>query len=50
MMEMKVLIASIVKNFILLPVEEKELGLCAELILRSDEGVHIKLKPRTKNY
>ncbi|XP_045459714.1 cytochrome P450 4d2-like [Melitaea cinxia] len=50
MMEMKVIIASIVKNFVLLPVEVKELGLCAELILRSDEGVHIKLKPRTKNY
>ncbi|CAH2091806.1 unnamed protein product [Euphydryas editha] len=48
MMEMKVTIASIIKNFVLLPADMTELVLCADLILRSDEGVHIKLKPRIK--
>ncbi|XP_026491028.2 cytochrome P450 4d2-like [Vanessa tameamea] len=50
MMEMKVTIASIIKHFILLPENMQDIGLCAELILRSDTGVKLKLKPRDKMY
>ncbi|XP_023951634.2 cytochrome P450 4d2 [Bicyclus anynana] len=50
MMELKVTVAGVIKNFIVLPAETEEPKLCAELILRSDIGVNIKLKPRNKNY
>ncbi|XP_034825460.1 cytochrome P450 4d2-like [Maniola hyperantus] len=50
MMELKVTVASVVKNFTVLPVDTKEPGLCAELILRSEDGINVKLKPRNKNY
>lgn len=51
MMELKVIVASVIKNFIVLPAESgaAEPPLCAELILRSEIGVNIKLKPRNKN-
>ncbi|XP_045763947.1 cytochrome P450 4d2-like [Maniola jurtina] len=50
MMELKVTVASVIKSFIVLPADSKEPGLCAELILRSDSGINVKLKPRNKNY
>ncbi|XP_050362897.1 cytochrome P450 4d2-like isoform X1 [Nymphalis io] len=50
MMEMKVTIAGIIKHFILLPEYKQDIGLCAELILRSDTGVKLKLKPRDKKH
>ncbi|XP_047545500.1 cytochrome P450 4C1-like [Vanessa atalanta] len=50
MMEMKVTIASIIKNFVVLPEDVQDIGLCAELILRSDTGVKLKLRPRDKKY
>ncbi|XP_039745799.1 cytochrome P450 4d2-like isoform X2 [Pararge aegeria] len=48
MMELKITVASVIKNFTVLPVDVEEPGLCAELILRSEVGVNIKLKPRNK--
>lgn len=45
MMELKVVISEIVKNFVLLP-SEIEPVLCADLTLRSETGVYVKLVPR----
>ncbi|XP_050678955.1 cytochrome P450 4C1-like isoform X1 [Leptidea sinapis] len=45
MMELKVILSGIVKKFKVLPVD-MEPQLCAELILRSENGVKIKLLPR----
>ncbi|CAB3256719.1 unnamed protein product [Arctia plantaginis] len=45
MMELKVTISEIVKNFVILP-SEIEPVLCADLILRSKTGVHVKLVQR----
>lgn len=45
MMEMKVAISEVVKNFIVLP-SDNEPELCADLILRSKNGVHVRFKPR----
>ncbi|CAH0717323.1 unnamed protein product, partial [Brenthis ino] len=51
MMEMKVTIASIIKNFVVLPSKfEEEPLLCAELILRPRDEVTLRLKPREKKY
>lgn len=50
MMEMKVTIASIIKNFVVLPNKAEEPLLCAELILRPREEVTLRLKPRAKKY
>ncbi|CAK1551660.1 unnamed protein product [Leptosia nina] len=44
-MEMKVTLAAIVKNFKLLPVE-MDPGLCSDLVLRAENGVKIRLAPR----
>ncbi|CAK1578178.1 unnamed protein product [Parnassius mnemosyne] len=45
MIEMKVTLSGIIKHFELLP-SNKETELTADLILRTQDGVHIKLKPR----
>ncbi|XP_026313858.1 cytochrome P450 4C1-like isoform X2 [Hyposmocoma kahamanoa] len=45
MMEMKVTLATILQKFVVLP-SDKEPELCADLILRSKDGVQIKLTPR----
>ncbi|XP_045492135.1 cytochrome P450 4d2-like [Colias croceus] len=45
MMELKITLAGIIKNFKVLPVD-MEPQLCSDLILRSENGVQIKLRPR----
>ncbi|XP_072942062.1 cytochrome P450 4d2-like [Epargyreus clarus] len=45
LMEMKTTLAGVIKHFKLLPVN-KELELCADLILRSENGVHVKFEAR----
>lgn len=45
---MKVMLANIVKNFEILPVDEEEPGLCAEILLRPEKELTLKLKPRAK--
>ncbi|XP_026746027.1 cytochrome P450 4d2-like isoform X1 [Trichoplusia ni] len=45
MMELKITISEIVKNFIILPSDQAP-ELSADLILRSQNGVHVKLRPR----
>ncbi|XP_045519152.1 cytochrome P450 4d2-like [Pieris brassicae] len=47
MMEMKVVIAAVIKSFKILPTDV-EPALCSDLILRSKNGVKIKLIPRIK--
>ncbi|KAJ0179224.1 hypothetical protein K1T71_004936 [Dendrolimus kikuchii] len=47
LMEMKVTIAAVIKNFEILPVDIEPL-LSIELILRSSNGVHVKLQPRNQ--
>lgn len=49
MMEMKVIISKVLKQFEILPVDADEPGLCAELILRPDKEVTLRLKPRAKS-
>ncbi|CAG9563014.1 unnamed protein product [Danaus chrysippus] len=46
MLELKATLASIVKNYRILPANSSEPILCAELVLRSENGVQIKLMPR----
>lgn len=45
MMEMKIVLAAIVKNFKLISAN-MEPDLCSDLILRSENGVKVKLVPR----
>ncbi|XP_041972717.1 cytochrome P450 4d2-like [Aricia agestis] len=47
MMEIKVMVASVLKHYKLLPVDE-EPKLCSELVLRSQNGVKIRLAHREK--
>lgn len=49
MMEMKVIISNVVKNFEILPVDAEEPSLCAELILRPEKELTLRLKPRAKS-
>ena len=49
MMEMKAIISDVVKNFEILPVDIDEPPLCAELILRPEREVTLRLKPRAKS-
>ncbi|OWR46405.1 cytochrome P450 CYP4L4 [Danaus plexippus plexippus] len=46
MLELKATLASIVQKFRILPADSAEPILCAELVLRSENGVRIKLMPR----
>ncbi|XP_050678949.1 cytochrome P450 4C1-like isoform X1 [Leptidea sinapis] len=47
MMELKVILSGIVKKFKVLPVD-MELQLCADVVLRSENGVNVKLLPRNE--
>ncbi|XP_075972680.1 cytochrome P450 4d2-like [Anticarsia gemmatalis] len=48
MMELKVMVSEIIKHFIILP-SHIQPELSADLVLRSKNGVHVKLMPRNSN-
>lgn len=48
MMEMKVTLSTLVRNFKLVPVDIEPI-LCADLILRSQNGVKVGFLPRTQS-